>query len=94
MDSKNINTCEYSTNSVQSVCRDNYFKIIDNGTYYYPAWKHYRRDAIVNCDRCDAHNISSCVGFGEKDLCLMCVHELTKKQASSYRYGGVPVYAL
>jgi hypothetical protein len=77
---KNI---EYSHNEMsQCAPSPNYFKILDHGTYYYPAWKHYDREVNVLCDRCGESNIRACIGLGERDLCLMCMHELTKKKTT------------
>ena len=63
--------------------RTNYFRVIDYGTYYNPAWKHYERQVTVMCDRCGEVDIQACLGLGEKDLCLMCAHELTRKPKKS-----------
>lgn len=51
--------------------------VIDHGTYFYPAWKHYGRKVDVICDRCAEKNLTACIGFGERDLCLPCVAFLT-----------------
>jgi len=55
-----------------------YFKAIDNGTYYYPAWKHYGRKTSVFCDRCNRQNLRACIGYNNFDLCLLCVDEITR----------------
>ena len=55
-----------------------YYKAIQNGTYYYPAWKHYKKRTNVFCDRCNRQNLKSCIGYQGFDLCLWCVDELTK----------------
>jgi hypothetical protein len=52
--------------------------VIDNGTYYYPAWRHYERYVEVVCDRCHASGLTACIGFGRLDLCLQCVDQITK----------------
>lgn len=55
-----------------------YYQLIDNGTYYYPAWKHYNRKTKVFCDRCYRQNLRACIGYANYDLCLLCVDELTR----------------
>ncbi len=55
-----------------------YYKLIDNGTYYYPAWKHYNRKTSIFCDRCHRQNLRACIGYANFDLCLLCVDELTR----------------
>lgn len=52
---------------------------IENGKFYYPAWKHYRSiESNVVCDRCDKTNLISCIGYGDNfDLCLNCVEFIT-----------------
>lgn len=47
--------------------------IVEKGTYYYPAYKHYGRMTNVCCDFCSKSNLDCCVGFEDKDLCLRCV---------------------
>jgi hypothetical protein len=55
-----------------------YYKLLDHGTYYYPAWKHYNRKTSVFCDRCHRQNLRACIGYSNFDLCLLCVDELTR----------------
>lgn len=55
-----------------------YFKLLDNGTYFYPAWKHYNRKTNVFCDRCNRQNLKACIGYANFDLCLLCIDELTR----------------
>jgi hypothetical protein len=55
-----------------------YYQLIDHGTYYYPAWKHYNRKTNVFCDRCQRQNLRACIGYSHFDLCLLCVDELTR----------------
>lgn len=55
-----------------------YYPVLDHGTYYYPAWKHYNRKTKVFCDRCHRQNLRACIGYGQFDLCLLCVDELTR----------------
>lgn len=57
--------------------RPSYFRVLDSGKYYYPAWKHYGRLVTVVCDRCGKSGLKSCIGFGQQDLCMICVEELT-----------------
>lgn len=57
-----------------------YFKLLENGTYYYPAWKHYNRKVNVVCDRCNRQNLRASIGYSQFDLCLSCVDELTRNK--------------
>ncbi len=54
--------------------KNDLFIVVQNGTFYYPAYKHYGNYPInVVCDYCNKSNLSCSVGFGDKDLCLSCV---------------------
>jgi hypothetical protein len=55
-----------------------YYKLIDHGTYSFPAWKRYGRKTAVFCDRCHRQNLRAAVGYSQFDLCLLCVDELTR----------------
>ena len=73
---------KYDYNCMKN-CWKSFHSIIDNGIYYYPAWKHYSKDDVndgnifVVCDRCNRKNISACIGYKDQDLCIKCVDELT-----------------
>jgi hypothetical protein len=60
-----------------------YYKVLEQGTYYYPAWKHYEKITTVVCDRCEKSNLRACVGLGSQDLCMMCIEELTRSSIDS-----------
>jgi hypothetical protein len=49
-----------------------FVNIVNHGTFYYPAWKHYSNPNLVCCDRCGKKNIYCCIGFEKMDLCLKC----------------------
>lgn len=53
-------------------------EIVCNGTFYYPANKHYNGQGTVTCDRCGQENLDVCVGYEKMDLCLSCVDSITK----------------
>lgn len=59
-------------------------RILNSGKFYYPAWQHYNRNAVVSCDRCDTKDLPCCIGFGQLDLCMMCVNELAKQKNYSF----------
>ncbi len=62
-----------------------YLKILDYGTFYYPAWKHYGHSTTeVVCDRCLKHNLSACIGYNDQDLCLKCADELSNPNIKYY----------
>ncbi|ATZ80392.1 hypothetical protein BMW23_0335 [Bodo saltans virus] len=65
-----------------------YWQVVDNGTYYYPAWKHYGKHVNVFCDRCNRSCLSASIGFKNYDLCLRCVDELTSKKIEDTKCGG------
>jgi len=48
--------------------------IIINGTFYFPAWKHYNQETIVNCDLCHKNCLFCSIGYQTFDLCLECVN--------------------
>jgi hypothetical protein len=53
--------------------------IVEKGTYYYPAWKHYETPSSrVSCDRCSKNDLISCIGYENKDLCLNCCQAVTE----------------
>jgi len=55
-----------------------YQNIIQNGNYFFPAWKHYGNPQLnVTCDRCNKTNLQACIGYGDRDLCLLCADNLT-----------------
>jgi hypothetical protein len=56
----------------------NFSEIVNNGTYYCPALKHYPNipNAKINCDRCKKTNLDDCYGYLEQDLCMNCYYEL------------------
>ena len=62
-----------------------YYQVIDSGTYYYPAWKHYGRPTTILCDRCNRQDLKACIGWSQYDLCLICVDELTRTQCVNRR---------
>lgn len=50
--------------------------LFTNGSYYYPAGKHYNNvKAIVICDICKKENIIACIGYDKYDACLECVNK-------------------
>jgi hypothetical protein len=51
--------------------------IIENGTFYFPAWKHYESSGPnhnVKCVRCGLDNLSCCIGYQNQDLCMTCAN--------------------
>lgn len=62
-----------------------YQNILEYGTFYYPAFRHYNREVDVVCDRCQTHNLNACIGYGSnQDLCLTCVNELTRRVGNTH----------
>ena len=53
-------------------------KILKNGTYYFPATKHYNNNATsVMCDRCRRTDLDMCIGLDSYDLCLPCIQDIS-----------------
>ncbi|ARF11264.1 hypothetical protein Klosneuvirus_1_121 [Klosneuvirus KNV1] len=51
-------------------------KIILYGTYYKPAYFHYKdKNVKVNCDRCHKNDLKECYGLAEYDLYISCIKE-------------------
>ncbi len=57
-------------------------EIMETGTLFYPASKHYTADLLTNlcvsCDNCDATALPACIGKESADLCLQCAAKLTE----------------
>lgn len=58
--------------------KNNLMDVFNNGKYYNPANAHYNYSGIVNCDRCNTSNIKVCIGYNDLDLCMQCVHYISK----------------
>ena len=64
---------------VEYISSEELQNIIKNGKYYNPATSHYDDDdSEVVCDKCNKSNLEVSIGYGEHDLCLKCVRNLTK----------------
>ena len=56
------------------------FKIVSFGKYYYPAYTHYSLTPVnVRCDFCSKSNLECAIGLDDKDLCLSCVNVLANE---------------
>jgi hypothetical protein len=65
--------------------------VLSKGTYYSPAWKHYTDSAnriVVICDRCNTSDLSCCIGYGNLDLCMACMAQLTAPSQDSWIVGA------
>ena len=61
------------------------FDIISNGTFYFPAYKHYGAiPQSIKCNMCNSSTLSS-IGFQNFDLCLSCVDSITKYIPQKYQ---------
>lgn len=78
----------------------NFQLIAKNGTYYYPANKHYGGQGAVVCDRCNKAGLKACVGYNTSDLCLKCVDIIVSgglappAPAEPPRFPDFPVHTL
>jgi hypothetical protein len=66
---------------------DDYENICKLGQFFYPASEHYRvmgrtGNIIVNCDRCRKTRLTSCIGYAEMDLCLLCADVVANSKQS------------
>jgi hypothetical protein len=68
-----------------TIPNDELIAIVKNGTFYFPANKRYTPTSIVICDRCRTYNISACLNYGDRDLCLCCVQDVTTKIVNKIR---------
>lgn len=67
-------------------------EVLDFGTFYCPAWKHYGRQVNVICDRCKSERLGACIGYGQQDLCMICVHEITQSRSNTnIGFAGNPI---
>lgn len=56
------------------------FKIVSLGKYYYPAYTHYSiTPTNVRCDFCSKSNLECAIGYEDKDLCMNCVEVLANE---------------
>ncbi len=54
--------------------------VVENGNYYFPAWRHYGSSSVeVRCNKCFKHNLASCIGLENTDLCMTCVEVIANK---------------
>ena len=52
-----------------------YENILKNGKIIYP-----ENNVNIVCDRCFKSNLTACISFEDKDLCLSCVEKLTQNK--------------
>lgn len=57
--------------------------IVQKGTYYFPANKHYAGYGHVICDRCSKTNIECSIGYQNLDMCMVCVDIISKQIANT-----------
>ena len=46
--------------------------VLYNGTFFYPAWKHYGQHINIVCNKCGTQHLTKCIGYLDMDLCLQC----------------------
>lgn len=60
--------------------------ILKNGTYYFPATKHYNNNSTsVICDRCRKSNLNACIGLDSYDMCLSCIQDISSLYSPTTR---------
>ncbi len=72
-----ISTFEHVLNNgIPDISVSKFTKVIENGTFYYPATKHYdnKKGTIVSCDRCGTRDPPATLGFEQMDLCVNCLN--------------------
>ena len=55
--------------------------ILDKGTFFYPASKHYNNGTTVTCDYCYKTHLVACIGYESYDLCIKCLDFVTRLYA-------------
>jgi len=60
----------------------NFDLILQKGTLYVPASKHYSQMGYVSvqCDKCHKDGIQSSIGYNNYDLCLSCAADVERKR--------------
>lgn len=65
-------------------------RIVKEGNYYFPAWKHYREGVNVVCDRCARVQLSASIGYADQDLCLNCAELIGNQMRNRTNpFGGI-----
>lgn len=65
-------------------------RIVKEGNYYFPAWKHYRQGVNVVCDRCARVQLPASIGYSDQDLCLNCAEKISNQMNNRTNpFGGV-----
>jgi hypothetical protein len=54
-----------------------FINIVNFGTYFDPAIKHYNYQSSVTYDRCFKTDLDKCYGYHIRDLCVKCHDEIT-----------------
>jgi len=67
--------------------------IVRNGTFFFPATRHYQNGSNVVCDRCARTNLPASIGYGDQDLCLACADRVSNQMNSS-GFGVPPIRRL
>lgn len=62
----------------------NLIDVLKKGMYFYPAYNHYGKQMNVKCDRCNKEDLSACIGYKDKDLCMKCVDDLTELESGKH----------
>lgn len=61
-----------------------FYQIVEYGNFFFPAWRHYGNPQLnIKCDRCQRTNLSCCIGFKDKDLCLKCADYLAERMLNN-----------
>jgi len=55
--------------------------VVRHGRFFSPAAAHYISPAVVVCDWCRAKNLTVCIGWGSRDLCLKCATDAPWRKA-------------
>lgn len=57
-----------------------FLEIVVNGNFFFPAYSHYGSlPKNIRCDRCQRTNLTCCVGYSDRDLCMRCVEIVCEK---------------
>ena len=69
-----------------------FLEIVEEGNFFFPAYRHYGSiPKNIRCDRCQRTNLTCCVGYLDRDLCMRCVEIVCEKNKDTPMYPKPPL---
>lgn len=69
-----------------------FLEIVEEGNFFFPAYRHYGSvPKNIRCDRCQRTNLTCCVGYLDRDLCMRCVEIVCEKNNDNLPYPKPPL---